>query len=501
MNSGHSLPNDAWARIDDLLNGKLDAEQIKLLDRALKDNPEAQKEYAEYCQMHINLAIEQCTSRSVQVFLRSIDDPQPDHSRAVPALTSDVAAREHGTITSCFSSYGISIGICAFAVVAGFLLTVSIIFGPTDQQLAGQQNVQSPAAPLLTSHTIDDGSSTTLEIPAVGKVTLYGPAQFQFLSPMRARLDRGRLRMRVTEKSGHGFVIETPDGEITDLGTEFGVDVSSGKDSALAVFEGVVDLKISDSRSKTMTRVERLLGGDGVLFNKSGQLDRLKSIMTGDGAKFLVRGESSAVSFDNPIIVDVYDSLPLNSTKRCYEIVPKGMKDDALAFVDRLEHEWNGISRAGRMPKYLVGGDYVKTFNDHWRNDFEMTVVLSRPACLYVLFDKRLTIPKWLKERFKPTYDIIGLDTGRYHSSDPGTSPDRIRGVGAGQSIDHEFTVWKQVVKAAGPVVLGRNGVYKSQPQRATMYGVVATEIEPEVPSKPSTHDKLSRSQKSSIGR
>ena len=108
--------------------------------------------------------------------------------------------------------------------------------------------------------------------------------------------------MRVTEKAGRGFVVETPDGEITDLGTEFGVDVMAGRESALAVFEGAVDLLVAD-QGKEIPHIERLLGGDGAMFSKGGRMDRLNSITTG-GAHVALCGEKSSISFDTPLIVE-----------------------------------------------------------------------------------------------------------------------------------------------------------------------------------------------------
>ena len=35
-----------------------------------------------------------------------------------------------------------------------------------------------------------------------------------------------------------------------------------------------------------------------------------------------------------------------------YEIVPQGMQEDSLVFVDRIAHECNGITEQG-MPEYL----------------------------------------------------------------------------------------------------------------------------------------------------
>ena len=240
-------------------------------------------------------------------------------------------------------------------------------------------------------------------------------------------LDQGRIRMRVTEKSGHGFVVETPDGDITDLGTEFGVEVTTGKSSALAVFEGAVDFEVADQNLEN-PRIERLLGGDGVLFNKGGQTTRLNSILTGSGTAFSVCSESSEVEYDLPLIIDMYDNLPADKTRRYYEIVPGGLQEDALAFVDRLQHNWNGLSRGLGLPNNLRGADYVKTFcDDKLRTDsnFKLTVVLGRPAKLFVLYDKRLEPPQWLTESFTKTEDSVGLDMGKWYSLDEPPSPSR----------------------------------------------------------------------------
>jgi len=69
------------------------------------------------------------------------------------------------------------------------------------------------------------------------------PARFDIVSDFRVRLHHGRVRAFAPE-TGHGFVIETPDLDIEDLGTEFGVSVDSESgSSAVHVFNGRVDLK------------------------------------------------------------------------------------------------------------------------------------------------------------------------------------------------------------------------------------------------------------------
>ena len=78
-------------------------------------------------------------------------------------------------------------------------------------------------------------------------------------------------------------------------------------------------------------------------------------------------------------------------------------------FVDR-PHEWNGLTESG-MPSYLVGADYVKSFNDDKvAEDLRITVKTTAPVTLYVLLDLRVYPPAWLTEAFTDTGDQIGID-------------------------------------------------------------------------------------------
>ena len=137
------------------------------------------------------------------------------------------------------------------------------------------------------------------------------------------------------------------------------------------------------------------------------------------------------------------------------------------------------------MPGFLRGGDCVKTFcDDKGRTDdrFELTVVLSKPALLYVLMDRRLSVPEWLSTSFKHSIYRIGMDTGKRFPGDTGDGSDRFAvGNGPGDSIDLEFDVWKKEIRKPGAVKLGSNGkVWRGTTStHANMYGIVATELPP----------------------
>jgi hypothetical protein len=335
-----------------------------------------------------------------------------------------------------------------------------------------------------------DSGSARITLPKVGYMLIDGPAEVDLLSPLRAKLNRGRIRVRVTEATGHGFVVETPDGDVADLSTEFGLDVSAGKKTGVVVFDGEVDLHPGKTAASDTPGGQRLVGGEGVLFNRSGELDRIVSIVTGQVATFLP-DDGTAASAPVSVITKVSDNLRSSETKKFFEIVPGGLRDDVLAYGDRPEHEWNGIDEAG-LPEFLVGADYVKTFSDDKvRSDVEISVVLSRAAKLYIFYDDQMKPPRWLESKFRKTKYRIGMDLGPW----PTIGRTVERAVGTGVSVDHSFVVWERVVQKPGTVKLGGNSTRKNDARGSIakapyMYGIAAValnSVETSSPTKEAT--------------
>ena len=316
------------------------------------------------------------------------------------------------------------------------------------------------------SSIVLEGGTTRLFLPRIGHVIIEGPADFKLTGPMRARLSYGRIKMRVTERTGQGFVIETPDGEVTDLGTEFALNVSDGKDSSLIVREGMVDLRVGTSPQ--LNGPQRLMIGDGVTFEKGGKLDRVMSIVSTDSGSFeTVSSQTSSEKLS--LIKSVTDSLHSSDTKKFYEIVPGGLHEDAPAYVDR-DYQWNGWDAKG-IPDFLVGAEYVRTFNDYKRRTFTIELELARPADVYVFWDERVPHAKWLRKDFTNTGFFIGIDESPAKHS--GFKPGEL-GVGPGEEVDNRCSIWQKSVPAGGVVNLG--GVNRKQ-SKISMYGIAVTEI------------------------
>ncbi|HZZ28984.1 MAG TPA: FecR family protein [Pirellulales bacterium] len=305
-------------------------------------------------------------------------------------------------------------------------------------------------------------------------VTLHSPAIFEVVSEMRARVLLGKVTAKIGPKA-KGFSVVTPQATVIDLGTEFGIEVNELGATDVVVFKGAVDVDYPTTLEGT-ARQQRLRTGEAVHLDASGTASRIVSITNGQFSDKPV-----PEPLRPPIITAVRDNIQRESSAawNYYEIVHNGMAEDAKAFVDREAHEWNGVTVAG-LPPYLLGGDYVKTFNnDKVKHDIEINITVARPCRLFILFDDRIPAPAWLQESFRNTGDKIGVDEGPYVVNGK-LRTEHQSGVGPGVSIDNVDSVWERDILVPGSVQLGATETPISS---INMYGIVAVPLD-EIPQK-----------------
>lgn len=480
-----NIAKETWQQIDRLVAGQCSEDDVRTLEQSLGGNQTAQREMLEYCQLHLDLLIDV----RAEVASKPLLDQMAQSSAPAPLLPSAVAELHSSIATEAANPLriiGITVSAWQIAAFGGFiaillLLTLPFVVHRNSIGPASEEAVIQKALPLAGQSFQLDSGTAKLSLPGIGYVVLEGPVDFDLISEKRARLKTGRIKMRVTDVAGRGFVVETPDGEITDLGTEFGVEVVNGRETGLVVFEGSVDLRVAEGSASQAAHVARLVEGEGALFNKGGPLTRINSIVTGSVATFVNNNGQHLESRLPPapdsqptqLIAKVTDNLRSTETKKFYEIVPGGLREDAKAYADS-KHEWNGITAEG-IPKYLVGADYVKTFNQfsvQKEQKLSISVTLAHPAKLYVFFDARSEPPAWLTQDFHNTGDRIGLD-----ASFNRRFPHRKIHVGPGEGIDEQFTIWEREVHEPGMIRLGPNlGDVIIDPTPA-MYGIAAAPI------------------------
>ena len=305
-------------------------------------------------------------------------------------------------------------------------------------------------------------------------VALKAPAEFQAISPTEARLKQGAMSAHVDGKIT-SFRIHTPTAEVVDLGTEFGLAVADSGETDIAVFDGLVDVSTGGSRDKNAQGASsidlpgrRLAAGEALRVDRHGQFRRIATI-TDSSFPALARPQDESEP-RLPLVASVSDTLrDGDEYPMFYRVVSRGFRDDCLAFVDR-NYEWNGIDGAG-IPDFLLGADYIMPFNADKDKDLDITIALTQPATVYVLFDDRGTPLDWLTQAFVDTGFDIGMDEGPFEKS----THDHSLGRGPGASVDYVFSIWKCDVERPGQFVLGPRG---PQSGGRSMYGIVVVPLE-----------------------
>ncbi len=116
-----------------------------------------------------------------------------------------------------------------------------------------------PGEYLLSRGSID------LELTDGAEVSLSGPASFQLRSESHLHLLSGNLVANIPEEA-LGFVVTTPQSEVVDLGTEFGVSVSG---------QGQTDVHVLDGLVKVLP-IDDVVGAKGILVEE-GQARRFQT--------------------------------------------------------------------------------------------------------------------------------------------------------------------------------------------------------------------------------
>jgi hypothetical protein len=298
------------------------------------------------------------------------------------------------------------------------------------------------------------------------ELLIEGPADVRYISPQQVFARQGKLAARIGP-GAVGFRIDTPHANVIDRGTSFGVSVDGNNRTSVVVYEGKVDLDVVGGVSQPR---RQLATGEALSVDGKGQLSRITTVQS---TEFLEPPQVRLASpQDGRLITAVSDNVRSLETAKYYRVIHHGFREDCRAYVDRL-HQWNGVDHRG-LPPFLVGGDYVMTYNDDKIvSEIQIAVTVSQPANVFVLIDDRVPPPEWLKRDFEDTNWDVGSDEGW---------EDRIIDVaaGPGQSVEHPFSVWRRAVTEPTTVLLGAISQESPPPAvdvKRSMYGIVVTPL------------------------
>lgn len=338
------------------------------------------------------------------------------------------------------------------AAVAKIVRMNDAQFNPGSDALASGQLLVPGGLDLLAGRiAIEYRSGVQMEVS--------GPARLEIPSERLVQLTLGKATAQVP-RWARGFTIKTPDVEVVDLGTRFGVATHNQGTTDVVVFEGEVDLNSAGGGELRLQR--RLAQGEAARIDRSGQIERIFQVH-GDWYENAWSTEPS--QSDGCAIATVSDNFGATKSLSYYHVIPAGFAEDCVAYVDR-PHQWNGLTPDG-LPEILRNADYVRTVNDYrYRGELSLRVEFARDATLLVLFDNRVRVPDWLRDQFEDTGVDVGLDEDAWHGNSAFTVE-----TGPGLSIDNVFSVWQRPCHRGEVFVLGSMG---GGGEARAMYGIAA---------------------------
>lgn len=251
--------------LDELLAGLIDGElspaQRQRLAGLVREDPAARARYLDHCRMHAALAWE----HGVLGGMNFPASPRP--------------------VVSALARFGRPL-----AMAAAIAVLIGLVWQATAPALRRQAWLARPPLGLLersaggelrvdkADHSLAAGDALRAGEYALTKglvelrfengveVVMEAPARFGVASPKAFVLHSGRLSATVPS-AGKGFTVQTPNADVIDHGTEFGVEVTEGVGSEIHVFEGEVEVKSRTVASETLrlftdqaTRVDEVDG-------------------------------------------------------------------------------------------------------------------------------------------------------------------------------------------------------------------------------------------------
>lgn len=248
--------------IEGLENQSLSPEEHGVLMEALEETPEARQQYVEYSRLSAMLRHEARSRRLLDQI------PHLSRSSGYPARKylsySFMAA---AAILLLFVGYGLVLRLQAPPLRIGLEVAPGTKWSVTHREGEGPPPGQAELT--MGSHLLI--SQGVVEFTILDRVrgVLVGPAEVEVLSESSIRLGRG-TGWFVVEEDGRGFVVQTSQLTVRDLGTEFGVkvpDQSVHPEEEVHVIKGSVEVSRVGGGE-----VLRLLAGESIRYSEADGL-------------------------------------------------------------------------------------------------------------------------------------------------------------------------------------------------------------------------------------
>ena len=226
-------------------DGTLSQQERDELNQRLTNDPVARSLYLDFCSVHTALSYEHGVVLSPDTVTKTIKAAPPKQSRAQHALSKSWTWRSRSRTIAAISS----LAACLLFLLFGFIWSDTTTAGPVVARITNRAHVEllqqqhAWTADVLTADTYELRTGLLSFTYDNGvNVLVESPARFTLSNNNSMILTMGRLSSHVPP-TGVGFTVHTPEAEVIDLGTEFGVDVTPDGNSEVHVFKGLVNVR------------------------------------------------------------------------------------------------------------------------------------------------------------------------------------------------------------------------------------------------------------------
>ena len=254
-------------------------------------------------------------------------------------------------------------------------------------------------------------------------------------------LKLGRLVAHVPP-SAVGFTIQTPTAVVTDLGTQFGINVNANGKMNLGVLNGTIEWGLlgTTHRSRLTTGQEIIVNAAGVQVDKHGAF-------TGQFVALVEQQLNTDFNEDDTNTLRVVEFAKSNKGRN-YPVISGGAKAGVKLFSDR---EYRLDDAAFReFPEPLEGADLIQLANEEkLTSDLTIAVKFQHAGTLFLFQRKSQKPSEWLLKKFQPTFhEVAAKSTG----------------------IAYEYNVWMRQMEKGETVLL--ESAFNESDQG--MYGLAA---------------------------
>jgi hypothetical protein len=249
--------------VDDYCSDLLDESGFAELEAILVSSEPARHYFAEFWQIHAELAFSTRAKRAASVALSRFEQKRARSSRPrIPRRWLALAG-------SLLAAAGFAVGQWSWKSRRGVEAAPKNVAWLINAQdcLWAADDADTPGRDMKVGKVLRlDRGLAEVEFDRGARVILKGPAALELLSDNAARLLSGELTAKVPVPA-HGFTVYSPQGKVVDLGTEFGVSVDDPGTTSVRVFAGELTAQAKDDGRSPVLLVkgqEALIDGRAV---------------------------------------------------------------------------------------------------------------------------------------------------------------------------------------------------------------------------------------------